>query len=117
VVLLALGTAGAVQVADARAGLDAATQAAGSEAARAPDRATAVTAARDRFSIVVADYPLRSVTLDISVGDFERSGEVTISSSADVDLGWAALVVPDLVTLRSHAVMSLERWRTHRPST
>jgi Flp pilus assembly protein TadG len=117
VVLLALGSVATVQVAGARAGLEAATQAAANAAVRAPDPATAVAAAQQRFSSVVADYPLRSATLSVSVGSFDRAGEVTASSSARVDLQWAAfLVMPNQLTLRSHIVLSLEPWRTHRGS-
>jgi Flp pilus assembly protein TadG len=116
VILLALGTVGTVQVAGGRAGLEAATQAAANAAARAPDAATAVAAAQQRFSSLVADYPLRSAMLRISVGNFDRASQVTASSSARVDLAWAALVLlPSQVTLRSQVVLRLERWRTHRP--
>lgn len=117
VVLLALGTVATVQVADARAGLEAATQAAASAAARAPDPATAVAAAQEGFSSVVVGYPLRSTELSVSVGSFERAGHVTASSSAVVDLGWAAfLLLPSHMTLRSQVVLPLELWRTHRTS-
>jgi Flp pilus assembly protein TadG len=118
VMLLALGTVAAVQVAGASAGLEAATQAAADAAARAPDEATAVTLAQERFSSVVAGYPMRSATLSVSVGAFDRVGHVTASSSARVDLGWAAfLLLPAQVTLNSQAVVPLEPWRTHRVSS
>jgi Flp pilus assembly protein TadG len=117
VILLALGTVAAVQVAGARAGLEAATQAAANAAARAPDAATASAAAQERFSSVVAGYPVLSPTLSVSVGDFDRAGNVTASSSGRVDLGWAAFVLlPSQVTLRSQVVLPLEPWRTHRSS-
>jgi Flp pilus assembly protein TadG len=117
VVLLALGAVGAVQVAGARAGLDAATQAAANAAARAPDPGTAVATARERFSSVIADYPVVSPTLSISVGDFGRAGSVSASSSARVELAWAGfLLLPDRVTLRSHVVVPLEPWRTRGSS-
>jgi Flp pilus assembly protein TadG len=116
VILLALGTVAAVQVAGARAGLDAATQAAADAAARAPDQATAMTVAQERFSSVVAGYPVRSATLSVSVGAFDRAGHVTASSSAQVDLEWAAfLSLPGQLTLRSQVVLQLEPWRTHTP--
>jgi Flp pilus assembly protein TadG len=118
VVLLALGTVATVQIADARAGLEAATQEAASAAARAPDGATAVAAAQVRFSSVVAGYPVRSATLSVSVGGFDRGGQVTASSSALVDLGWAAfLLLPSHMTLQSRVVLRLEPWRTHRASS
>ena len=118
VVLLALGTAAAVQLAGARTGLDAATQAAANAAARAPDRATAVAAAQSSFAAVIDGYPLRSPSLTVSIGEFDRAGQIKASASARVDLGWAAVVMlPNFVTLRSQVVLSLEPWRTHRPST
>src|ERR1700675_2657008 len=102
VILLAVGTVASVQLAGARAGLEAATQAAATAAARAPDPATAMAAAQARFSSVVADYPMRSATLRVSVGDFDRAGHVTASSSALVDLGWAPLLLlPSQVTLQA----------------
>jgi Flp pilus assembly protein TadG len=116
VVLLALGTVAAVQVAGARAGLEAATQAAADAAARAPDATTAVEAAHRRFSSVVAGYPMQSSSLSISVGDFGRSDRVSASSSARVDLAWAAfLLLPGQVTLRAMVIVPLEPWRTRRP--
>ena len=117
VVLLALGTVAAVQLAGARAGLDAATQAAADAAARAPDAATAVEAGRERFSSVIAGYPVASTSLTLSVGDFARTGSVMASSSARVDVAWAAfLLLPGRVTLRSVVVVAIEPWRTRRPS-
>jgi Flp pilus assembly protein TadG len=117
VIVLALGTVASVQVAGARAGLEAATQAAGAAAARAPDPATAVSSARERFSAAVSDYPLRSATLNISIGGFERGGQVTATSSALVDVGWGPfLLLPAQLTLRSQVVVRLEPWRTHRRS-
>ena len=118
VILLALGTVAVVQIAGARAGLEAATEAAVNAAARAPDAATAVTVAQQRFSSVVADYPVRSATLQVSVGDFGRTGLVTASSSARIDLEWAAfLLLPSHVTLQSQVVLRLEPWRTHTPTS
>ncbi len=115
VMLLALGTAATVQIADARAGLDAATQAAASAAARAPDATSAAAAAQARFASVVSDYPLRAAALRLSVGDFDRAGQVTASSAAFVDVGWAAfLLLPSHVTFQSRVVLRLEPWRTHR---
>jgi len=117
VVLLVLGTVASVQIAGARAGLEAATQAAGDAAARAPDPATAVSSAHERFQSIVADYPLGSATLTVSMSGFERAGHIIAASTARVDLGWARfLVVPTQITLRSEVVLTLEPWRTHRLS-
>ncbi len=116
--LLALGTAAIVQIADARTGLDAATQAAAGVAARAPDATSAAAAAQARFASLVSAYPLRAAALRLSVGDFNRAGQVTAWSSAFVDVGWAALLlVPSHVTLQSQVVLRLEPWRTHTPAS
>ena len=115
VIMLGLGTVATVRVAGARAGLEAATQAAASAAARAPDPVTAVAVAQARFSAVVADYPMRSAVLQVSVGASDRTGHITAASSALVDLGWAAFVLlPDEMTLRARVVLQMEPWRTHR---
>src|SRR5260370_35927331 len=94
VTLLAIGVAAVVQVEDASAGLDAATHAAASVAARAPDSVTANSAARARFAAVLLAYPLRDATLGASFGRFSRADEVTVTSEASADIGWAGLVVP-----------------------
>lgn len=115
VILLALGTVAAVQVAIARAGLDAATQAAANAAVRAPDAVSAAATAHERFSSVIAGYPVRSIKLVVGTGGFERSGEITVSSSAEVDLTWASFVLlPGHMTLQSQVVLRLEPWRTHK---
>jgi hypothetical protein len=114
VTLLALGVAAVVQVEDASAGLDAATHAAASVAARAPDAVIANSAAHARFAAVVAAYPLRGATIQLSFGSFSRSDEVTVTSEALVDVGWAGLVLPRPMEVQSRAVIRLEPWRTHR---
>jgi len=114
VILLALGVAAVVQVQNAAAGLDAATNAAASAAARAPDPVTADVAARSRIADVVAGYPLSGATIRMSVGTFDRDTDVTATSEAFVEVGWAGLVSSHRVDLRSRAVMRLEPWRTHR---
>jgi len=114
VILLALGVAAVVQVQTAAAGLDAATNAAASAAARGPDPLMADAVARSRFAEVVTGYPLRGATIRISVGSFDRATDVTATSQAFVDVGWAGLVPSRRVDLRSRAVMRLEPWRSHR---
>jgi len=114
VILLAVGVAAVVQVEDASAGLDAATHAAASVAARAPDSVTANSAAHARFAAVVLAYPLRGATLQVSFGGFSRADNVTVTSEALVDVGWAGLVLPHQWEMRSRAVVRLEPWRTHR---
>jgi Flp pilus assembly protein TadG len=114
VILLAVGVAAVVQVEDASAGLDAATHAAASVAARAPDSVTANSAAHARFVAVLLAYPLRDATLQVAFGSFSRADNVTVTSEALVDIGWAGLVLPHHLEVRSRAVVPLEPWRTHR---
>jgi Flp pilus assembly protein TadG len=114
VILLALGVAAAVQVEDAGLGLDAATHAAASAAARAPDSATADAAAHSRFAAVAAGYPIHGAALNVSLVAFSRATEVTATSVAFIDVGWAGSMLPHRVDLHSRAVIRLERWRTHR---
>jgi Flp pilus assembly protein TadG len=114
IVLLALGVAALVQLADASAGLDAATHAAASAAARAPDPITANAAARSRFAAVVAAYPLRGATVEIALGGFSRGMDVMVTTHAYVDVAWAGLVLPHHFEVRSRAALRVEPWRTHR---
>lgn len=113
VILLAVGIAAVVQFEDAGAGLDAATHAAASLAARAPDPVTADHSARARFADVVMAYPLRGATLHVSFSNFTRAAHVTATAEAFVDVGWAGSVLPHRLQLRSRAVVQLEPWRTH----
>jgi Flp pilus assembly protein TadG len=116
VMLLALGAVASVQVIDARAGLEAATQAAAAEAARAPDAANAAIAARTRFDSMVAGYPLHSPSVSISIGTFSRTDEVVANATGAVDISWASLIFPRRLTLGFQATVPLESWRSHRPS-
>jgi|SRR6266849_8401274 len=111
-VLLALGVAAVVQVQDAAAGLDAATHTAAAAAVSAPDPMTADAAARARFAAVVEDYPLHDAVLHVSLGNFNRATQITVTSDAFVDVAWAG--VSHRFGLRAKAVMQLEPWRTHR---
>jgi Flp pilus assembly protein TadG len=117
VALLALGAAAAAQVADARAGLDAATQAAAAAAARAPDASTAEVAAQARFDAVVAAYPLTGCALQMDLGSFGRTGVARAKSSGTIDLGWASLLpFPTRLVLEATAATDLEPYRTHAPA-
>jgi len=114
VLLLSLGAVAGVQVAGARAGLDAATQSAAEAAARAATAEAASAAAHDRFQAIIDNYPVQSATLIVSVGNFEQRGSVTASSTATVDIAWAAfLMLPSHVTLHSGVRLPLESWRSH----
>lgn len=116
VILLTLGAVATVQVASARAGLEFATQAAAAAAARAPSAATALATAQDRFQVVIADYPVRSASVVVSVGDFGRNGRLVAESSATIDIAWAEFLhLPSNVTLRSQVAVPLEPWRSHVP--
>jgi Flp pilus assembly protein TadG len=113
VLLLALGTAAAVRVADARSGLDAATAAAAAAAARQPDVALASAAARGRFQAVAAAYPLRGPALSFDGGAFDRGGSVLVHGEADVDLTWAPFPgLPAALHLTSTATAAIEPWRS-----
>ena len=114
VALLGLGTVASVQVASARSGLQAATQAAAEAAARAPNAPAAIAAANDSFQGVIATYALESATVTLSIVGFDARGTVTASSSASIDVAWAAfLMFPGRVVLRSQVKLSLEPWRSH----
>lgn len=113
VMLLALGTVNTVEIVQARAGLEAATQAAAAEAASAPDAATAERTAQARFAAVIAGYPLRSAVLRITVAGFARTDDVAANSSAEVDLIGPAAGARGALTLRSSTSIPLEPWRTH----
>jgi Flp pilus assembly protein TadG len=114
VLLLTLGAVATVQVVDAQAGLEAATQAAAAQAARAPGPALATSQAQARFASMIAGYPLRSAHLTIALGQFNRTDEVVATASGGVDVAWAALVFPRVVILECRATVPLERWRSHR---
>ena len=113
ILLLTVGAAATVQVADATAGLEGATEAAAAVAARAPDPATAQEMAQQRFASIIAGYPLSAARLTLTVGDFGRAGRVAASASGTVDLSWAGLMFPHRFTLESSAVLPLESWRSH----
>lgn len=115
VMLLTVGAVASAQVIDARAGLDAATTEAAAAAARAPDPASADSAARSRFQSMVADYPLRSAHLTISFGKFSRTDAVLATASANVDVSWAEFVISRTLKLESRCTVAIEPWRSHRP--
>ena len=115
VLLLGLGTAEVVQVADATAGLQAATEAAVTAASRAPDPLEAATAAEARFRAVIAAYPIESADLVLADGGLIRGSVVTASSTGVVDLSWQSLpILPARMRITARASMRAEPWRTHR---
>ena len=115
IMLLGLGAAGVVQVADAASGLRAATEAAVAAAVRAPSQAQAITLAGQRFRTVVGAYPIKNPILTISPSGFARDAAFTASAGGDVALGWEAMsFLPASVHLTATATMQVEPWRTHR---
>ena len=113
VTLLALGAVTLVHVTDARQGLEAATQAAVAAAARAPDAASAKSAARQRFMEVASRYPLREPVLRLTLGAFERGGSLIADSSASAELAWGGFLgLPDSIVLRATAETRVEAWRS-----
>lgn len=111
--LLALGGVALARLADARAGLDAATAAAAAEAARAQDPTSAGAAAERRFATVIAPYPVDRGALLVDLGDFQRGGLVRATGSATVSLAFAPLPgLPRAIGLRSRAEAVIEPWRS-----
>ena len=117
VMLLALGGAAAVQIADAKAGLEAATQAAVAAAARAQDPASAAAAAQARFKSVVSAYPLSNASVIVNVGSFQRATQVSVVALGTVDVGWA-MVLPyrSRLVLQAFAIARVESWRSRTAS-
>lgn len=115
VMALAAGTVATVEIVDARAGLEAATQAAAAEAASAPDPASAEHRAQARFAALIAGYPIRSALLRVTIGGFSRADEVVADSSGQVDPVWSVLDLPGALTLESRVVIPIEPWRSRAP--
>ena len=114
VLSLGLGGAAVVQVAEASTGLHAATEAAASAAARAPDVVTAAEYAQARFASVIRDYPVRSAGLAFPATDVGRGSIVTLVGTGFVDVGWSSLAAPGRIQLRAQATFRVEPWRTRR---
>ena len=111
--IIALGTAAVVRVADARSGLDAACAAAVATAARAPGEQEAISSSQLRFRTVAAGYPLLGPAMAVSLGDFTRGEMVTAQATAAVDLSFAPLprwVSP--LRISSAAQARIDQWRT-----
>jgi Flp pilus assembly protein TadG len=112
-VSITLGTVAAVRLADARAGLDAATAAAAASAARAPSPEGAVAAARRRFAAVIQAYPVESPALELEVGSFGRRDQVRATGRGTADLSFALLPSGSArIALSSTAVAQVEPWRS-----
>jgi len=113
VLLLGVGAAAVVDLADATSGLRAATDEAVAAAATAPDAASARAAAHSRFASVIAGYPVRSPSLRLLDGGLVRGAMLEADSTAYVDLGWATIaVVPARIQISATASMRVDPWRT-----
>lgn len=111
--VLVLGAVEVSRLADARAGLDAATMAAASAAARAPSAPAAQTAAAAAFQSAVVAYPLRSPTLSLRLGGFQRGGQVSATGNAAFDLGVTPMPgLPRTIRLSSSASALVAPWRS-----
>jgi len=113
ILVLALGAVAAVQVLEAESGLQAATDAAASAAARAPDGVTAATEAQASFGAVIATYHLLAPTIAVSNAGFARGSTVSADSFATVELGAEAMLgLPARLQLQAHAQRTIEPWRS-----
>ncbi len=110
---LALGGAAIARVADARGGLDAATQQAAAVAARAGDATSAQATANQAFQSALVGYPVSSPVLNLAVGGFGRSGTVSARATASVDISFVPLPgLPHSVGLTSIGLALIEPWRS-----
>ena len=109
---LALGAAALARLADARAGLDAATAEAAAVAARSPDPASALSGGEARFSAVVARYPIANPVLGLDLGAFLRGARIEATGRGDVDLSWALPPIPAHLTISAHGWAVLQPWRS-----
>ena len=112
VLMLALGSAALLRLADAKAGLDGATAAAVADAARQATAAAASSCARARFGAISAQYPLRAPTLTL-LGSFARGSIYAGAATATVDLSFVPLwFLPRSVTIGAQARALVEPWRS-----
>ncbi|MGH7777017.1 MAG: TadE/TadG family type IV pilus assembly protein [Candidatus Dormibacterales bacterium] len=109
---LALGCSALARLADARAGLDAATAEAAAVAARAPDPESALALANSRFAAVVARYPLSGAEVGLDLGGFGRGVQVHATGRAEVDLSWALPPIPDHLWIGATAAALVQPWRS-----
>ena len=105
ILVLALGAVTAVQVLEAEGGLRAATEAAISAAARAPDVPSAIEAGRSTFASVIASYPVRAPAFKLAAGGFARGSLLSADSVGIVDSAVAS------IPLHAHAALLVEPWR------
>lgn len=115
VIVLALGSAALVRLADARSGLDGAAAAAVASAVRQASATEAATCAQSRFAAVVKDYPLIAPVLVTSDGGFARGARYQAVATATVDLSFVPLAfLPGRVALTAAAAGTVEPWRSRQ---
>lgn len=111
--VLALGAVAATRVADARAGLDAATAAAALAAARAPSAAQAQAAGQSAFAAVASGYPLEAAAVRVDPGGFARGGTIVAAAAAGVSIAFVPVPgLPSSVHLQSTASAPAEPFRS-----
>lgn len=112
VLMLALGSAALLRLVDAKSGLDGATAAAVADAARQSNAADASLCGRQRFTAVVAQYPLRGAQLTLT-GSFARGSFYAGTGRATVDLAFVPLwFLPRSVALQAQAQALVEPYRS-----
>lgn len=112
VLMLALGSAALLRLADAKSGLDGATAAAVADAARQSTASNASACARQRFSAITAEYPLRQPQL-VLTGSFARGSMYVATARAAVDLSFVPLwFLPRSVPIQAMAKALVEPWRS-----
>lgn len=112
VLMLALGSAALLRLADAKSGLDGATAAAVADAARQATSSAASSCGQARFAAITAQYPLRGATLAL-FGTFARGSLYTAVGNATVDLSFVPLwFLPRSLPVHSQARALVEPWRS-----
>jgi Flp pilus assembly protein TadG len=112
VVMLALGAAALLRLADAKSGLDGATAVAVADAARQGSAAAAERCGTQRFAEIAAEYPLTQPRVALS-GTFTRGSVYAASATAQVDLSFVPLwFLPRAMSIRSQASALVEPWRS-----
>jgi Flp pilus assembly protein TadG len=109
---LALGVVYIARLADAIAGVDAATAAAAGAAARAPSAADAQSAGQAAFAAALAGYGLKLGAVSIDTGSFDRQGTVTARGHARVDLTFVPVPGAGRPVIAAVASAPIQRWRS-----
>ena len=112
-VVLTLGGAAVARVADARSGLDAATQAALAAAARSRDEASARSAGAQEFALAIAGYPVTGSALTLTAPGFDRGTTWVGRSTAWVDISFVPIPgLPRAIRVEASGAATIETWRS-----